>query len=135
MKIVLLASVILFALACCLPAIQFNKPQGANDIMAGASVLGTGWSGIFAGVFAWYANPVWFLSLMMGFFGKPKMAAIAGIVALAIGCTTFSLFGKPLPADEGGVNQMTLAKTFVGCYVWLASLAVLPVLLFFPNVK
>lgn len=99
--------------------------------MVGINVLGVGWSGIFAGVFGWYANPVAVLALGAGFFGKPKWAAIARLVALLIGCTTFNMFGRDLPADEGGVNQMMLSRTLAGCYVWLASLAVLPVLVFF----
>jgi hypothetical protein len=135
MKIVLLASVILFVVACCIPALHFNKTQGGDDMMLGASVLGVGWSGIFAGVYAWYANPIWLLGLIMGFVGKPKFAAILGLVALVIGFTTFMVIGKMLPADEGGSNQMTLVKTLAGCYVWLASLAALPLVLFFPRMK
>ena len=135
MKMVLLASLALFIVACCIPALQFHKSQGGDDIMIGAGVLGVGWSGIFAGVFAWYANPVWLLGLIMDFVGKPRFAAVAGLIALAIGCTTFTLIGKMLPADEGGVNQMTLVKTLTGCYVWLASLAALPLVLFFPRWK
>jgi hypothetical protein len=135
MKIILTISVALFVVACCLPALEFSKSQGVKDLLLGGQVLGVGWSGIFAGVFGWYANPFWVLGLVMGFLGKPKWAAIAGIVALAIGCTTFTLFGKSLPADEGGTNQMTLTRTLIGCYVWLASLATLPLVMLFPKTK
>jgi hypothetical protein len=135
MKIVLVSSVVLFVAACCIPALQFNKSQGGDDMMLGANVLGVGWSGIFAGVYAWYANPVWLLGLIMGLVGKPRVAAICGLAALAIGFTTFAVIGKMLPADEGGSNQMTLVKTLAGCYVWLASLAALPLVVFFPRVK
>jgi len=121
-----MASVILFAIACALPALDFNK-----DIMSGINVLAVGWSGIFTGVVAWYANPIWLLGLILAFAGKPKLAAIAGVIAFLIGCTTFTLFGRELPADEGNVNHMTLMRTLVGCYVRLASLATLPLVLFF----
>jgi hypothetical protein len=131
MKIILITSMALFVVACCLPALEFSKSQGLKDVLVGANVLAVGWSGIFAGVFGWYANPVWSLGLVMGFIGKPKFAAIAGIVALVIGCTTFALFGESLPADEGGVNHMTLTRTLTGCYVWMASLATLPLVVFF----
>jgi len=131
MKFLLLASVALFALACCLPALEFTKAPTGRDVLWGGNVLAVGWSGIFAGVVAWYANPVWLFGIIMAYIGRPKLAAIAGLVALAIAGTTFSLFGQQLPADEGGVNHMSLTRTLVGCYVWLAGLATLPLVLFF----
>jgi hypothetical protein len=131
MKIILIASLGLFAIACCLPALEFSKSQNPKDVLSGANVLAVGWSGIFAGVIAWYANPVWLFGLIMAYIGKPKWAAIAGVIALLIGCTTFSLFGQELPADEGGVNHMTLTRTLAGCYVWLVSLVTLPLVMFF----
>jgi hypothetical protein len=135
MKIVLIVSAVLFTIACCLPALEFTKTQNARDVLSGINVLAVGWSGIFAGVIGWYANPVWFAGLLLAFVGKPRIGAIVGLAALAIGCTTFTLFGKSLPADEGGVNQMALTRTLAGCYVWLASLAALPLVLFFPKGK
>lgn len=127
---ILIASVVLFVIACSLPALEFAK-NGNKDVMVGISVLGVGWSGIFEGIIAWYANLIAVLALGLGFLGKPKWAAIVGLVALLIGCTTFSMFGRDLPADEGGVTHMMLTRTLAGCYVWLASLAVLPLLVFF----
>ena len=135
MKIVLGVSVILFGIACCLPALEFSKNQDSKDVLSGINVLAVGWSGIFAGVIAWYANVLWVIGLVLGLLGKPKLAAVAGVLALLTGCTTFSLFGQQLPADEGGVNHMSLTRTLPGCYVWLASLAVAPVVVFFPKGK
>ncbi len=121
MKIVPIASASIFLVACCLPALEFNK-ENASDVLSGASVLGVGWSGIFAGVFGWYANPIWLLGVVMAFLNKPKLAAIAAIVAFAVGCTTFTMFGRVLPADEGNVTHMTLVRLLPGAYLWLASL-------------
>jgi len=129
---VLALSIALFAAACLLPALEFQQSHG-TDVQWGANILAVGWSGIFAGVLAWYANPFWVLGLVLGLRGKPKPAAIAGLVALAIGCSTFTLFGKVLPADEGNVNHMTLVRTLAGCYCWLASLATLPLVAIFPK--
>jgi len=124
MRIVPLASAGLFFVACCLPALEFNKEQ-TRDVLSGFNVLAVGWSGIFAGVLGWYANPVWLLGIIMAFVDKPKVAAIAAVVAFLIGCTTFGLFGKVLPADEGGVTHMSLANLLPGAYVWLLSLIAL----------
>ena len=130
-----MASIVLFAVACCLPALEFSKAGNTKDVLSGINVLAVGWSGIFAGVFGWYPNLFWLLGLGSGFLGRPRMAAIAGVIALAIGCSTFTLFGRELPADEGGVTHMSLSNTLTGCYVWLLSLAVLPWVVFFPKAR
>lgn len=122
---------VLFAIACCLPALEFSRSAGGTDTQWGANILAVGWSGIFAGVTAWYANPVWLLALVLAWFRKPTLAAVAGLVPIGIAATTFSLFGQVLPADEGNVNHMTLIRLLPGCYVWMASLAVLPLVVFF----
>jgi hypothetical protein len=127
MKRLPLLSLSLFVIACCLPALEFNESGGGQDAMWGAHVLAVGWSGILAGVFAWYANPFWVLGLTLALLRKPRLAALAGGIAIAIACTTFSLFGRALPADEGDVAHMTLVRFLPGCYLWMASLVTLPV--------
>lgn len=56
-----LVSVALYVAACCLPALEFRNTTNADDVMWGLRALAVGWSGIFAGVMAWYANPFWLL--------------------------------------------------------------------------
>ena len=129
MKIVPIVSAGLFIVACCLPALEFTK-ENVPEALSGFNVLAVGWSGIFAGIVGWYANPVWLLGLIMAFVDKPKIATGAAVVAFLIGLTTFSLFGRVLPADEGNVTHMTLTKLLPGAYVWFASQAVLVLALF-----
>jgi hypothetical protein len=123
MRIVPVAACGLFIIACCLPALEFNK-EHARDVTMGLNVLVVGWSGIFAGVTGWYANPVWLFAIIMSFVGNNKLAAAGSLLALLIGLTTCSTIGKLLPADEGGVTHMTLVKLLPGAYVWLLSLSV-----------
>ena len=120
-----MVSLLLYALACCLPALEFQKGL-TPESKWGAEVLAIGWSGIFAGVFGWYANPFWALGLLCAQIQKPIPAAIAGAISLAIGCTTFWIIGRVLPGDEGGVTTVTVTRLLPGCYVWLASLAAIP---------
>jgi hypothetical protein len=94
--------------------------------MLGANALGVGWSGIFAGVFAWYANLFWLIGIILGIRRKPKPAAVVGIIAVAIACSTFAVIGQQLPGDEGNVTHMTLLRLLPGFYVWMAGLAALP---------
>jgi hypothetical protein len=125
MKIILIISLILFAVGCCLPALEFKTSSGVNDVMWGLRALAIGWSGLFAGVMAWYANPFWLTGIVLGFARKPLLAALAGVIAIAIALTTFSLVGRELPGDESNVTRMTVIRLLPGCYVWLSSLATL----------
>jgi hypothetical protein len=124
----LLISPVLFLVACCIPALEFSNTQGGPDVMWGGNILAVGWSGIFAGVFGWYANPFWLLGLVLGFVHQRWVAVGAGVLSAAIASTTFLMFGQVLPADEGNVNHMTLIRLLPGFYVWMASLAAVPVL-------
>jgi len=135
MRRVVLVSLVLFAIACCLPALEFKHSNGPNDAMWGAGALLMGCLGIFAGIGAWYANPFCFIGMVLGFFRKGVLAAIAGIIAIAIAANTFSVLGRVLPADEGDVNHMTVVRLLPGCYVWMASLVVLPLAALFRRAK
>lgn len=115
----------LFLVACCLPSLELRVSDGTKDVMLGLRVLVIGWSGIFAGIVAWYANPFWLLGVAMSFWKKPTVGIIVGVLALAIGYTTLSLIGRELPADEGNVKKMTVVRILPGFYVWMSSLALL----------
>lgn len=117
----------LFVLACALPCLELLISDGKTDIMLGLRALAVGWSGIFAGITAWYANPVWLLGVVMGFWGKPLVGIFAGAFAVVIGMSTRSVVGRELPADEGNVKKMTLVRVHRGYHVWLASFVVLVV--------
>jgi hypothetical protein len=127
MRSLLLATIVLYVVACCLPALEFKNSDKLNDIMLGLRALAVGWSGIFAAVVAWYANPIWLLGVILGLLRKPIPAAIAGVLAVAIGLTTFSLLGRELPGDEGNVTKTMVVRFLPGCYVWMASLIALPI--------
>lgn len=94
--------------------------------MLGLRAFAVGWSGILAGVFGWYANPMWALAALLAFFGRRLPAAGAGVIAVFIGCTTFGIIGRELPADEGNVVKTQVIRLLPGFYVWIASLMVVP---------
>lgn len=135
MKSGLWISLGLYAVACCLPALEWRKDHSANDVMLGLRALAVGWSGIFAGVLAWYANPLWLLGLLLATLRKPTAATIAGIVAIGIACTVFQDLGRELPGDEGGVTKTAMIRVLPGCYVWLASLVLLPLAAWFQRAR
>jgi len=63
------------------------------------------------------------------------LAVIAGCIAIAIACTTFSIIGRELPGDESNVTKTTLVRLLPGCYVWFASLVSLPIAALFVKSK
>lgn len=127
MKPLLWVSPALYAVACCLPAMTFTDPTKGVDVMLGLRALTVGWSGIFAGITAWYANPFWLGGMLLLYFRKPVPALVCGVLAVAIAVSTFTLVGRILPADDGNVNKMTVLSIGPGAYVWLVSLVVLPI--------
>jgi hypothetical protein len=134
MRIFPVVSVLLFIAACFLPALEFSRKT-----YSGGDILIVGWFGIMAGCIACYANPVWLFALIMAFVGKNNLALIVGFIALAIGCTTFLLFGRQLGSewsgDVSGNHYEALVRVLPGCYLWLLSLVAVPAGVFFPNAK
>ncbi len=124
----LLAPLALFVLACCLPALQMAK---GNEVNFGIHALAMGWLGLFAGVFAWYANPLWALGVIFSAFRKRIPAILFGVLAIPIALTVFSDIGRELPGDEGNVTKTAIVRLLPGAYLWLASVVSLPLAAFF----
>jgi hypothetical protein len=83
-----------------------------------------GWLGIFNGLVAWYANPLWLLStLLVAFRRGIAPARIFAVLALLLGLSTFFFVHAELPGDEGGVSKMAFERVLAGGYLWLLSLA------------
>jgi hypothetical protein len=127
MNILLLVSGALFIAACAMPSLEFKNSKGVDDVMLGLRALVVGWSGVFAAVVAWYANPFYLLGVVLAYFRQPVLALLAGLVAIAISATVFSVVGRELPGDEGNVTKTTIIKLLPGCYVWLTSMILLPI--------
>jgi len=89
--------------------------------MLGLRALAVGWSGIFAGVLSWYANPVGLAAVILICLRKRIPALLLGLAATALACTAFSVVGRELPGDEGNVTKTAVVKLLPGCYVWMAS--------------
>ena len=113
----------LYLLACSLPALDMRK----DGPSAGALILMAGWLGIFAGVFAWYANPLWALGVIFAALRKRTPAIVFGVLALPLAATVFSDLGRELPGDEGNATKTAIVRLLPGAYVWFLSLLSLPV--------
>lgn len=122
----ILAAVALFALACCLPALQMTK-----ETNFGIHCLAFGWLGIFAGVLGWYANVPWIIGLILAAYRKRIPAILFGVLALPLASTVFQDIGRELPADEGNVTKTAIVHLLPGAYLWFLSLAALPITAWF----
>ena len=120
--IVLAVSLVLFALACASPTLIFLRNGTSDETWAGYIVLLLGWLGPFLGQFAWYANPLLFVG-MITFLVRQWVATIVLIaLALLMAANTCLLFFQEVPADEAGVNMLTLQNLHIGFYLWIASI-------------
>ncbi len=103
----ILASVVLYALSCGVPALWVNGEERAF----GWQALIFGWAVMQFGVVAWLANPVAAIALALHGMGERRAAAVAAAVAVALALTTWLVIR---PGD-----------LLVGYYLWQASLLAL----------
>ena len=127
----MIVSLALFFVACCLPSLEFRDGKGIPDIMLGLRALVVGWSGLFGGVLGWYANPFWLASVLLLAVRKPMPAGLLGVVAVGIAFLTLSAIGRELPGDEGNVTKTTITAVLPGFYVWIASMGIVPIAAWF----
>lgn len=116
--------VILFILACATPAISFSQ-HGETGFWLGWGMLPFGWLGLFGGgephpQIGWYANPILLVAWVMLLLGKWKGSIVLGLLALAIGLTSFSLRSMDIGIDFPSV--LSDIKLGIGAYLWLASM-------------
>lgn len=124
-KWVLGCSLLLFIIACNLPALEFRRNENGQEIWNGGATLVMGWLGLFVGQLAWLANGPLFLAMVCLLLRQRRACLVFGGLALLLSCTTWTLFGSTLDGDEGGVNKLILLRLHAGVYVWQASMLVL----------
>ncbi|MBS0660093.1 MAG: hypothetical protein JSR82_17780 [Verrucomicrobia bacterium] len=120
------ASLVLFVLACILPALHFRNvtPTGAGALNSqhGGAVLLMGWLSLFVGQTAWLANPCFVLGSILQGVGRRLGARICLALAALLAATTAKLPGAVIPADEAGVNKMQLDSFGPGAWAWFAAI-------------
>lgn len=117
------ASLFFYVVACALPCLEFEKD--GREIWYGYSILLMGWMAILVGQIAWLANPLWLAAMFFFVFRKWRWSIGFSLFGLLLSFTTFMLFGRQIPANEGGVGKLDLQQLRIGFYVWLLSLSIL----------
>ncbi|MDR2875750.1 MAG: hypothetical protein LBV44_07485 [Methylobacillus sp.] len=145
--IVILTSVILYAVALCVPAIQNHVLFKAGDVCPDdftcvtidsifyaitSSESWAGWEAMLNGLlfgpfqlnFAGYANLFLWAGWVVLLIEKKRAAiwffSIAGILTLQ----TFQLYINAFPMDEGVVKWGSLAGLQTGYYLWIAAIVI-----------
>lgn len=113
-------SLALFVGACCAPALLIG---GSEQPMPGGGLLFIGWMGIVAGQFAWFANPIYALALLLIAFRKWVPATLTAAIALLVALDTLMMFVQEVPTDEAGVNSGRMSSLQIGFFLWIASIA------------
>lgn len=136
MKRIVLLSLVLFVVACFLPALENRSDDGRTTIQLGWRLLAFGGIGLlwdrhlFTALIPWFANLLWAAGFGARFTGHRKLSAGLGLSAFAFGASAPLLtLDRYLPADPGALGEasyFTVAKLLPGYFVWLASLAMLP---------
>ncbi|GAA0419852.1 hypothetical protein GCM10009133_30330 [Cocleimonas flava] len=87
----------------------------------GAWVFILGWIGIVVFQFAWYANPLNILALLL-FEARPRLAILLSLLALVIASETFTFSEIPTGLFTGNHSEKTFIKEFgLGFYSWYLS--------------
>ncbi len=111
-----------FTVALFLPALYTSS----EDIY-GFWVLVTGWMGLAILQFAWFANPLNLLSLLLT-HQNPRIAFLIGVLSMIVACNAFYFYEIPT-----GINyEKTYIREFgLGFYTWIASHSLILLGLFF----
>lgn len=103
----------LWAFSLALPAIAPGGGQG----LTGLDALLKGWQAAQAGVYSWYANPLFVLASIASVFGRFRTAAVLAGVGVLLALTSFAASAlarsRGIPAPELGLGP--------GFYLWLAA--------------
>jgi len=116
------ASAAVFAIACALPALKFQDMSGTEQSWFGGMIFLLGWMGALVGQFGWFANLLLLGSWISAGFRWRNGAVLLAACALLVAIQSLALFGEAIPADEGGVNKLTLTHLMPGFYFWMGSI-------------
>lgn len=103
-----------WAAALALPALQ----PGEGAPLSGWILLTNGWRAADAGIWAWFANPLFFCSVAFLLTGRDRAARVLAAFALLLGLS--SLAAGPLAARAG--YSIPILSFRAGFWLWLMSL-------------
>jgi uncharacterized protein YqgC (DUF456 family) len=119
---VVAASLLVYLVACFVPAVYFDKP--GQEPWPGVMTLILGAFALFEGQFAWLANPLLGVALLLLIFRQWVATAVVAGLAFLVSLDTLRLLGETVWLDEGGVNKAVATGLGPAFYLWIASMLV-----------
>lgn len=110
-------SILVFVACLLLPGFYVGDTQREN---LGLSLLLTGWLGLFAGHFAWLANPLFLIAILRQ-NRKPGQAAVFALIGFLVALEF--LVHKRILIDGGGGTERITGVGW-GYVLWLSSFLV-----------
>ena len=118
------ASIACWVVACCLPALNLlgkANTQGEQSTMVGVLALIMAFFAMLEGQFAWLANPLWFVAMVLVAIGLNRAALIASVLAILVAQQTWMVVGTEINGDEGGVKKYLVTSLGIGFWLWVFS--------------
>lgn len=107
----------------------WGSPVAASDY--GFGILLMGFLGVFVGVFAWFANPLMLLALVLAMSRKRLAAMILSVSSIALGLQSYMLEAVPFNESSTDPSNLNLVDHLgPGFYLWMGSLLMLSVYCF-----
>ena len=122
----LYASMLLYAVACALPALIIENTFNPEIVTYfGIILLFLGGLAVLLGQLAWLANLSLFLAWLLVFLKRKWAALPFGLLALGLSVDLRRFNQQEIWANEGGFCCLVIRNVGPGTYLWYASMAVL----------
>ena len=99
----------------------WDVPIASQD--SGFHILLMGPLGVFLGMFAWFANPLMLLALLLSTFRKRRTSMAIAVAAIALGLQAYAF--RAVPFSEASMDPSNLNHVDhlgYGFYLWMAAL-------------
>ena len=120
----IVASVACWLVACCLPALNLlgkANTQGEQSTMVGVLAFIMAFFAMLEGQFAWLANPLWFVAMVLVAVGLNRAALITSVLAILMAQHTWMVVGTEINGDEGGIKKYLVTSLGPGFWLWVFS--------------
>ena len=130
-------AVVCYLVSFCLPALHLARAANSDGTISNPAELGkpsemvglaafiNGIFGVFMGQFAWLANPLGGLAIILVLCRAYRVSLVAAILAVLVAQHTWAVVNTTISGDEGGVTKYLVTGLGVGFYLWCASFVIL----------
>jgi hypothetical protein len=100
-----------------------DKDLPVASVLYGYEVVLMGVLAGLIGVFAWFANPLMLVAVVLAAFGKRAVAMVLSVAAVGLALQSYALHGVPFSEASVSPENLNLVDRMgLGFYLWMASL-------------